>query len=147
MRINNNVASFYNAASRVNTAEQNRKILATEEITNTTTQGKEELTQANSNQEYARSSQGIVQTKVSPENSYQKQMVNDPRFAAERMASKLMDKLPMILEDMKNLPDNMNQNYAVPDFSSSPASGKIVISENSVADYGQEQTALQNITL
>lgn len=53
----------------------------------------------------SKANKGVVQTRVSPDNAFQKAMVTDPSFAYERLAGKLLDKLPNILQDMKNLPE------------------------------------------
>ena len=72
---------------------------------------------------------GVIQTKVSPENSFQKAMVTDPGFAYERMAGKLLDKLPVILKDMQNLPETTDFAERVAS-AKEAASSKVVISEN-----------------
>lgn len=133
MKINSSMPSFYNASSKINSMENRNNVLATQVSIHN-----EESN--DSNQSY----KGVRQTKVASDNSYQKLMISDKRFAAERMASKLLDKLPVILDDMKNL-----SNVTYLNETSIPAeSSKIVISENSKASYGGDVSKeLQDISL
>ena len=103
MRINPTVQGYFNPdrvkyddSTRVNRVEKVSPVQEVKGISSLTEQKAEEID---------RESRGVLQTKVSPDNSFQKAMVSDASFAYERMAAKLMDKLPNILRDMKNLPE------------------------------------------
>ena len=98
MRINPTVQGYFNPdridrndSARVNRVEKVSPVQEVKGISSLTEQKAEELD---------RGSRGVLQTKVSPDNSFQKAMVSDASFAYERMAAKLMDKLPSILRDM-----------------------------------------------
>ena len=142
MRINGSSASFYNASSRVNQVSQETKIQNTQAASEVNSSSQSNISSDISNNQY----QGVKQTRVSSENAYQKAMLNDPRFAMERMASKLMDKLPNILNDMKNLSDS-GQTAATDNNNSSAMAGKIVINENSNVNYQNSAMELQDISL
>lgn len=142
MRINGSSASFYNASSRVNQVSQETKIQNTQVASEVNSSSQSNISSDISNNQY----QGVKQTRVSSENAYQKAMLNDPRFAMERMASKLMDKLPNILNDMKNLSDS-GQTAATDNNNSSAMAGKIVINENSNVNYQNSAMELQDISL
>ena len=142
MRINGSSASFYNASSRVNQVSQETKIQNTQAASEVNSSSQSNISSDTSNDQY----QGVKQTRVSSENAYQKAMLNDPRFAMERMASKLMDKLPNILNDMKNLSDS-SQTAATDNNNSSAMAGKIVINENSNVNYQNSAMELQDISL
>ncbi|MDD3413132.1 MAG: hypothetical protein PHY47_03940 [Lachnospiraceae bacterium] len=140
MKIDSSMPSFYNASSKINSMENRNSVLATLQNTDLKTQVSIHNEESNRDQSY----KGVRQTKVASDNAYQKLMITDPRFAAERMASKLLDKLPVILDDMKNLSDVTYLNET-----SIPAeNSKIVISENSKASYGGDVLKeLQDISL
>lgn len=144
MKINSNIASFYNASSRVNSSDYNRRVLATEEVSPKAQSTDTASAQSEEKRNGYQPSVGIQQTKVSSDNSYQKRMITDPRFAVERMAGKLMDKLPDILTDMKNLPDENKAAIAVP---VENKSSKVVIRENSSVNFNAAQMQLQDISL
>lgn len=108
MRVNPTMQGYYNPDrinrddnARVNRVERVNPVEESRGISSLTEQKADEL---------MRGSRGVLQTKVSPDNSFQKAMVSDASFAYERMASKLMDKLPNILRDMKNLPETSEIN-------------------------------------
>ncbi len=104
MRISSSMSGYYNLGqinhnediARVNRVERVKPVENLKGISSLTEQKAEE-------QLYG--SRGVKQTLVSPENSFQKAMATDASFAYERMAGKLLDKLPNILNDIKNLPE------------------------------------------
>lgn len=142
MRIQS-IASFYDASSRINNINRVSRVEPekTQEVKESNSPVKEESLQTN----YS----GVKQTLVSAENAYQKQMLSDPDFAMKRMAGKLMDKLPQIMEDMSKVSDSAVKN--VPEISvanENVAPARIVIGENSNVDYsGNIATTLQDIKL
>lgn len=108
-------------------AEQSRRIEKPDEPRLSPSLSAEELLSL------SRGNRGVVQTKVSPENSFQKAMVHDKTFAYERMAAKLMDKLPRILDDMQKLTaeDNRDVITAAKRADANKGPEKVVISEAS----------------
>ncbi len=101
MRIGAGVPSFYNASSKIHNlsnAEEIRKISAGG-ANSANREGADEGSR------YIAEHGGVIQTRVSPENAYQKAMLDSPRAAVEDMADKLMSRMPRILEDMKKIPD------------------------------------------
>lgn len=129
MRIDAGMASFYNASSsRLQSANSVNAASASARVSGS--QGTADAAaQSNSSSQYLSSHGGVIQTRVSPQNSYQKAMLDNPRSIAEGMASKLMGKLPNILRDMQNLTDNNSVSAAASD--SGNSSGKVVITEAS----------------
>ncbi len=134
MRIGAGVPSFYNASSRINNIEN------TEQISRVS-QGSAALAkeqERNGASQYIAEHGGVIQTKVSPENAYQKAMLETPRAKVEDMADKLMSKMPRILEDMKKL---------VPD---EAANEKVVVNENNaaaVAEKTKQNNELMNFSI
>lgn len=138
MRIQS-IASFYDASSRINSINRISRV----EVENPAKINESELSQKAS--ESSSDNHGVKQTLVSPDNSYQKQMLSDPDFAMKRMASKLVDKLPQIMEDISKLPA---ENTQVADAIQTKAPSKVVIGENSDVNYeGNAVKALQDISL
>ena len=74
---------------------------------------------------------GVIQTRVSPENSFQKARLDNPKSSFESMADKLMSKLPDILRDMRDVPA-----YAGEDFSS--GSARVVVSDRNAAEVARQ---------
>ncbi len=74
---------------------------------------------------------GVIQTRVSPENAFQKAKLENPRSGIEAMAEKLMDKLPDILRDMKNVPEYSEAAQNV-------GTGKVVVSDRNAAVVAQQ---------
>ena len=122
MKIESGMASFYNASSSrlqsVNNVSQSSKVSQVSDANGVAANS------SNSASQYLSSHGGVVQTRVSPENSYQKAMLSDPRANIEKMAGKLMSKLPNILKDMQNLTADNAANTA-----SDNTSNKVVITE------------------
>lgn len=127
MRIDAGMASFYNASSSrlqsVNNAGASAKVSGAQGSSQSAGNG-------NSASQYvSKDHGGVVQTRVSAANSYQKAMLDNPRSIAEGMASKLMGKLPNILRDMQNIPDESSMSAISSSASGSGASGKVVITD------------------
>ena len=95
MKISSSMPSFYNAG-RVNGNDENLRVNRIEKVNPVEeAKGISSLTEQRRT-EFDNGSRGVVNTKVSPENSFQKAMVTDASFAYERMAGKLLDKLPRV---------------------------------------------------
>ncbi len=145
--------SFYNSASRVNNAnlEAASKVQESKEPRESKVNEQQEKPSAAiyQREDYT----GPSQTQVAPESSYQKQMLSDPHFAMERMAGKLMDKLPQIFADMSKLVTPASSENA--DAQAAVSASKKVIAENDPASYLERQAqnayvqdvALQDIKL
>lgn len=99
MRIGSGIPGFYNAASRLNGIDAARNISRVSDLNTASQENREE----NKSQDYLSQHGGIIKTRVSPENAYQKAKLDNPREVVEDMADKLIDKLPQIMEDMKKL--------------------------------------------
>ncbi len=127
MRINSSMPSFYDAG-RVNNAGRTPRVERIDPVEEA--KGISSLTEQLKSEERSRENLGVVQTKVSPENSFQKAMVTDRSFAFDRMAGKLMDKLPDILKDMADLPEENAFAGILEEKQTSAAPKKVVISED-----------------
>ncbi len=102
MKINSAIPSFYNASARINAEADKVRAAKVQQMSSSTSSGGSD----SSGQKQSYISDGkrkLIQTKVSPENAYQKTMLNDHSFAMERVANKLMPHLDAIIRDMKNL--------------------------------------------
>lgn len=131
------VASFYDASSRINGISRLSKVESVKDVEKTQVSSSS-LNIEESKNDYA----GVKQTLVSPDNAYQKQMLEDKEFAMMRLAGKLMDKLPAILDDMKKVSDR------VPEEINKTDTTRIIINENSHVDYaGNAKQELENIPL
>ena len=88
---------------------------------------------------------GVVQTRVSDANAFQKSQIKGSREAIEDMAGKLMSKLPNILSDMQRLP------AAAGAEDQAAATERVAVTERNaalVADRQAQQTEeLQNFAL
>ncbi len=134
MRIGAGVPSFYNASSRINNIESTDQVSRVSQ--GSTASAKEQ--ERNEASQYIAEHGGVIQTKVSPENAYQKAMLETPRAKVEDMADKLISKMPRILEDMKKL---------VPD---ETANEKVVVNENNaaaVAEKTKQNNELMNFSI
>ena len=131
MKIGNTISGYYNP-DRIDPSGQAQRVERTEKI-NGIEGSRNVISQpAKENPYSGRENRALVRTQVSPENSFQKAMVNDPSFAIERMAAKLFDKLPKILEDMRNLPEESGIDVAAAakQADMQPKTEKVVISED-----------------
>ena len=146
MRIDASLPSFYNAGS-VEELNRNRQVNPVERVRPVEeAKGISSLTEQQKAGAFSDENRGIIRTRVSPENSFQKAMVTDPSFAFERMAGKLMDKLPNILMDIKNLPEDTG--FAEELTTKQEAPYKVIISEDGrVHGARPEQPETENITL
>lgn len=102
MKINSAIPSFYNASARINAEADKVRAAKVQQMSGSASSGGSD----SSSQKQSYISDGkrkLIQTKVSPENAYQKTMLNDHSFAMERVANKLMPHLDAIIRDMKNL--------------------------------------------
>ena len=136
MRIGAGVPSFYNASSRINEIGNAGEINRVSQ--DNAAQAKQQ--ERNEASQYIAEHGGVIQTRVSPENSFQKAMLDSPRARIEDMADKLIDRMPRILEDMKKLvPDEQAQ-----------APSKVVVNENNaaaVAERNAQNNELANFSI
>lgn len=143
--------SFYNSASRINNANAEAAARVQEAKDPRESKVSEQQEQKSAAIYQREDYTGPAQTQVAPESSYQKQMLSDPHFAMERMAGKLMDKLPQIFADMSKLVSPASTGSA--DVQETAA--KKIITENDPASYLERQAqnayvqeaALQDIKL
>lgn len=143
--------SFYNSASRINSANAEAAARVQEAKDPRESKVSEQQEQKSAAIYQREDYTGPAQTQVAPESSYQKQMLSDPHFAMERMAGKLMDKLPQIFADMSKLVSPASTGSA--DVQETAA--KKIITENDPASYLERQAqnayvqeaALQDIKL
>ncbi len=133
MRVGNTTNEYLNSvAGRSGIPEENQRISRTERIDR---EEPSKVVSSLSGEELASlsgSSRGVVQTRVSPDNSFQKNVISDPSIIYERMAAKLMDKLPRILDDMQRLvpEDSRDVILAAKKADMDTSSKKVVISED-----------------
>lgn len=128
------VPSFYNASSRIN------NIGSAEEINRVSagSQAPGQQQERNEASQYIAEHGGVIQTRVSPENAFQKAMLDSPRARIEDMADKLVDKMPRIMEDMRKL---------VPD---EEAAAKTIVNENNAAAVAEKnvmKNELENFSI
>ena len=85
---------------------------------------------------------GIIQTRVSDANAFQKTQLDGSRERIEAMADKLFDKLPNILNDMQKLPENAG---------AEDQASRVAVTERNAAAVADRQAAqaaeLQNFSL
>ncbi len=104
MKISNTIPNFYNAAAKINADADKVHAKKVQQMAGSASSGNSDSSQQR--QSYVEDqNRRIIQTKVSPENSYQKTMLSDASFAMDRMAGKLMPSIERILRDMKDLSD------------------------------------------
>ncbi len=102
MRVNSTIPSFYNASAKINAEADKVRAAKIQQMSDSASSGGSGS--SGQRQSYISDEKRmLIQTKVSPENAYQKTMLNDHSFAMERLASKLMPHLDAIIRDMKNL--------------------------------------------
>ena len=105
MKINSAIPSFYNASARINAEADKVRAAKVQQMSSSTSSGGSDS--SGQKQSYiSDEKRKLIQTKVSPENAYQKTMLNDHAFAMERVASKLMPHLDELMRDMKELPES-----------------------------------------
>ncbi len=132
MRIGSSPADEQYNLNRIGLSEESLKTSRAEQVRNADAARAVPSLSAEELLSLSRANRGVVQTRVSPENSFQKTMVNDPSYAYERMAAKLMDKLPRILDDMAKLPKDDSYDVVLAAKKADMKSGaeKVVISED-----------------
>ncbi len=85
---------------------------------------------------------GVIQTRVSDANAYQKNQIDTNRQTVEKMAEKLMSKLPDILKDMQSIPQTTAQ---------TETESRVAVNERNAALVAERQqqdaAALQNFSL
>ena len=102
MKINSAIPSFYNASARINAEADKVRAAKVQQMSSSTSSGGSDS--SGQKQSYiSDEKRKLIQTKVSPENAYQKTMLNDHSFAMERVANKLMPHLDALMRDMKDL--------------------------------------------
>ncbi len=115
MKISSSLPNFYNATTKINEDAEKVRSQKVQQMAGSTSSGSSDSSQQR--QEYISDEKHkLIQTKVSPENLYQKTMLTDFSFAMERTAGKLMPHVGQILEDMKNLPNEIPQDNDEQDF-------------------------------
>ncbi len=138
IRIGSNMTSFYNA-SRINPAQDIDRASRVEKKNDVAL----DLQDGRSNGQYvAKDHGGVIQTRVSDANAFQKTQLDSSRERIEEMANKLFDKLPNILNDMQKLPENTG---------AEDQAARVAVTERNaaaVADRQAQQAAeLQNFSL
>ncbi|GEM_PF-4092689 len=105
MKIDSAIPSFYNASARINAEAGKVRAAKVQQMSSSISSGGSDS--SGQKQSYiSDEKKKLIQTKVSPENAYQKTMLNDHAFAMERLASKLMPHLDELMRDMKELPES-----------------------------------------
>ena len=97
---------------------------------------REENKERNTAADYISEHGGVIKTRVSPENAFNKVRLENPRAQVEDMADKLMSKLPDIMEDMRKL-DNENMTAGTGE------TKKVIVNERNAAAVA-EKTAQDN---
>ena len=137
MRIGSGIPGFYNAASKINSLDASNSISRVSDSNSAAGERKQQESASG----YIADHGGVIKTRVSPENAYQKAKLDNPRETVEAMADKLMGKLPQILNDMRNLTEENEQ---------AAESRKIVVNERNaqaVAQKAIENQDLMNFSL
>ncbi len=116
MKVNNAIPSFYNASAKINAEADKVRAAKIQQMSGSTSSGGS--SSFGQRQTYiSNEKRKLIQTKVSPENAYQKTMLSDHSFAMERVANKLMPHLEKMMRDMKALSDagelQMNKNMSL----------------------------------
>ena len=141
IRIGSNVSSLYNA-TRLNPAQDIDRASRVEQ--------KQDISldqqSARSGSRYiAQDHGGVVQTRVSDANAFQKSQLDGSRERIEDMADKLFSKLPDIFSDMQKLPDAAAEDQA--------AANRVAVTERNAAAVADRQAQaaqsgeLQNFTV
>lgn len=84
---------------------------------------------------------GPSEAKVSVENNYHKQNIASRADDVSKLAGKLMDYMPKIMEDIADL----DAPTAAADVQSANASGKVVISENAALENNLQNNSLNSM--
>ena len=138
IRIGSNMSSYYNA-SRINPAQDIDRASRVEQKDNVSL-GRQEV--PGGSQYVAQDHGGIIQTRVSDANAFQKTQLDGSRERIEAMADKLFDKLPNILNDMRKLPENAG---------AEDQASRVAVTERNAAAVADRQAAqaaeLQNFSL
>ncbi len=104
MRVNSAIPSFYNASAKINAEADKVRAAKIQQMSGSASSGGSGS--SGQRQSYiSDEKRKLIQTKVSPENAYQKTMLNDHSFAMERVANKLMPHLDALMRDMNDLPE------------------------------------------
>ena len=133
MRIGSGIPGFYNAASRLNGLDATNNV---SRVSDVSTASREDGSREHGSSGYIAERGGVIQTRVSPENAYQKTKLDNPREVVEDMADKLMGKLPQILDDMKRLTVEEDQ---------AAQSRRVVVNERNAAAVAQNNAQEQNL--
>ncbi len=132
MRIGSGIPGFYNAASKINQLDASNRVSRVSDLNSAAGENK----QQGSASGYVAEHGGVIKTRVSPENAYQKAKLDNPRQAVEDMADKLMGKLPQILNDMRNLTEENEQ---------AAENRRVVVNERNAAAVAQKTVENQNL--
>ncbi len=138
MRIGSGIPGFYNAASKLNNLDAVNSISRVSDPAAASGERQQNSESAG----YIAEHGGVIKTRISPENAYQKAKLETPRQIVEDMADKLMGKLPDILRDMKNLTEEETQ---------ATENRRVVVNERNAAAVAQktaeDQTQMMNFSL
>ncbi len=133
MRIGSGIPGFYNAASRLNGIDAANNVSRVSDINSASQENNGEGRQ---DAGYIAQHGGIIKTRVSPENAYQKAKLDNPREIVEDMADKLMSKLPQIMDDMKRL---------TADDEKAVENQKVVVNERNAAAVAEKAAGNQEL--
>lgn len=134
MKIGSGIQSFYNSTSKVNDLSQ---VSGASRVSDQASGLSERNSQDNGGSGYIAEHGGVIRTKVSPENAFQKVRLENPRQRVEDMADKLMSKLPDIMKDMKRLTedDAAERQKVVINENNAAAARKAATGEAQLADF------------
>ena len=131
LRIGAGIPSLYNS-SRIN---QTSAVDNTSRIDRQEAVAAEQQESRNTAGQYVSQDHGgVVKTRVADKNAFQKAQLDGSRERVEDMANKLFDKLPNILADMKNLPEETEARSAA---------SRVSVNERNVAAVADRQAAEQ----
>ncbi len=136
MKVGSGMSQYYDV-SRLN---RNSEIEKTSRVDQSGSSAAIQNENRNASQYISQDHGGVVQTRVSDANSYQKSQLDGSREKVEKLADKLMSKLPNILADMQNLPA-ADETGAV---------NRVAVNERNagaVAERQQQEAVLQNFAL
>ncbi len=141
IRIGSNVSSLY-SATRLNPAQDIDRASRVEQKQDFAL---DQQDVRSGSQYVAQDHGGVVQTRVSDANAFQKGQLDGNRERIEAMADKLFSKLPDIFNDMQKLPDTAAEDKA--------AATRVAVTERNAAAVAERQAQaaqseeLQNFTV
>ncbi|MCR5747285.1 MAG: hypothetical protein K6G03_06215 [Lachnospiraceae bacterium] len=126
IRIGSNLSSLYNS-TYVSPTQDIDKASKVDQAQNIAS-GQQN---SSGNQYIAQDHGGVVQTRVSDDNAFHKTQLEGSRERIEDMAGKLFKKLPDILKDMQNLPEESGEQ----------AASRVAVTERNAAVIADRQAA------